>query len=256
MEKRLVYEHPLNERIRMLLRIENISVSLKHYAASTNAPDIRVCINLLIDLHELLKLSDIKSELTRELERCQSVLVALEGKSGVDKYKLKHILSDLDKSIASIRDNSYLIGATLDADELITSVRQKHSLAGGAGNFDLPAYHYWLNKSARARQQQLRVWQEGLLPIQNGVELALKLIRGNAIAKEETAAAGFFQQSIDSRVSYQLIRIISAAELKCFPEISGGKHRLTVRFMEQPDTLTRPVQTEKDVEFTLHFCVS
>ena len=256
MAKQLVYEYPLNEHVRTLLRIENIFSNLKRYSSSTDALDMRLCINLLLGLNELLKMYDIKSELTRDLERRQSVLRTLEGKPGVDKYKLRHILTDLDGSIVSIRDSDNMASAALNTDELLTSIRQKHSLIGGACNFDLPAYQYWLNRPARARQQYLQKWQADLAGIQRGVELALKLLRGDATAKKETAEAGFFQQSTESDVSYQLIRIISAGELKCFPEVSGGKHRITVRFMEQEDTMKRPVQTEKDVEFTLHFCVS
>ena len=256
MENRLIYEHPLNERIRTLLRIENLFGRLKHYSSSTEVMDMRLIVSLLIDLNELLKLFDIQNELIRELERCQSVLRALEGNPGVDKYKLKHILSDLNGCVDTIRNNDYQPGATLDGDELITSVKQKDSLAGGACNFDLPAYHHWLNRPTRAKQQRLREWQEDLSIINKSTDLVLTLIRSNAVSKKVTAEEGFYQQSIESGTPHQLIRIITARELKWFPEISGGKHRITVRFMGQEETQNRPVQTEDDVEFDLHFCVS
>ncbi len=256
MENRLVYEHPLNERIRTLLRIENLFNRLTHYSKSTDAQDMRLSITLLIDLNELLKLSDTRIDLARELERCQSALRALEGNPGVDAYKLKQILSDLNASVETIRNNDYQPGAELDRDELITSIKKKGSLAGGACNFDLPAYNFWLNKSTTARQKSLKGWQEDLSVIRKSAELVLALTRSNAITKKETAEKGYYQQSIDSGAPYQLIRIITPRELKCFPEISGGKHRITVRFMEQAETQNRPVQTEKDVEFELHFCVS
>lgn len=256
MENRLVYEHPLNERIRALLRIENLFGRLEQYSRSTEAQDMRLSIDLLIELNEFLKLSDIKVELVREMERCQSTLRALEGNPGVDSYKLKHILDNLDECVPAIRDNAFQPGAMLDADELITSIRQKDSLAGGPCNFDLPAYHYWLNKPARARQQRLQEWQEDLSLISRSTDQVLKLIRSNAVPKKETASKGFFQQSIEADASYQLIRVITARDLKCFPEVSGGKHRITLRFMEQEETKNRPEQTGKDVEFELHFCVS
>ena len=256
MENRLVYEHPLNERIRTLLRIENLFGRLQHHAKSTDAQDMRLTITLLIDLNELLKLSDTRTELARELERCQSALRALEGNPGVDTYKLKHILNDINECVETIRDNDCQPGAALERDELITSIKQKDSLAGGASNFDLPAYHYWLNKSTVARQKSLQEWQEDLSIIRRSADLVLSLTRSNAITRKVTAEGGFYQQSVESGAQYQLIRIITARELKCFPEISGGKHRITVRFMEQAETLARPAQTEKDVDFELHFCVS
>ena len=256
MENRLVYEHPLNERIRTLLRIENLFGRLQHSCKSTDVQDMRLSITLLINMNELLKLSDTRTELARELERCQAALRALEGNPGVDTYKLKNILNDLNECVETIRDNDCTPGAALDRDELITSIKQKDSLAGGACNFDLPAYNYWLNKSTLARQKSLQEWREDLAIIRKSADLVLSMTRSNAITKKVTAEGGFYQQSIETGAQYQLIRIITARDLKCFPEVSGGKHRVTVRFMEQAETQNRPAQTEKDVEFELHFCVS
>ena len=39
-----------------------------------------------------------------------------------------------------------------------------------------------------------------------------------------------------------------------YPEISAGRHRFTVRFMNQRDVNTRPVQTGVDVPFQLQCC--
>lgn len=254
-ENLLVYEHPLNERIRTLLRIENSFNRLNHYSGSTDMWDIRLTISLLVDLNELLKVSDIQTDLVKELERNQSVLRALEDKPGVDSYKLKQILNDITECLATIQDNARQPGAILETDELITSIKQKSSVAGGACNFDLPAYHHWLNRPTRSKQERLRAWQEDLSVMHKGASLVLNLLRGNAQPVNETAKAGFFQQSIEAGASYQLIRIIVSRSLRCFPEISGGKHRVTIRFMEQAETVNRPEQTESDVDFELHFCV-
>jgi len=255
MANSLIYEHPLNESIRTLLRLENLFSRLDYYSGSTDAIDMRLLISLLIDLNELLKWSDIKTDLIRELERCQTMLNGLADNPGVDSYKLKQILGDISEYLAGLRGNAYQPGAALDNDELITSIKQKGSLAGGACNFDLPAYHYWLNLPLRDRQQCLRAWQEDLSLTHKSVNLALDMFRNNARAQKEVAKNGFFQQSVEAGVTNKLIRVINKRSLKCFPEGSGGKHRLTVRFLEQPDLKVRPVQTEKDVEFELHFCI-
>jgi cell division protein ZapD len=42
-------------------------------------------------------------------------------------------------------------------------------------------------------------------------------------------------------------------DIPCFAEISGGKHRFTVRFMEMKD-FDRPFQTTRDVAFLLNCC--
>ena len=256
MENRLVYEHPLSERIRTLLRIENLFKRLDHYSGSPDLWDMRLTVSLLIDLNDLLKWSDSKTDLAREMERCRSVLSALEGNPEVDTQKLKNVLGDLNQCLDTMQDNAYQPGAALEKDELMTSIKQKSSVAGGVCNFDLPAYHHWLNKPTRSKQERLRELVEDLSIIQKSTNLVLNLIRNNAIATRETAREGFFQQSVESGTEYQLIRIIIPRNLECFPEVSGGKHRVTVRFMEQSETTNRPEQTGTDVEFELHFCVS
>ena len=39
-----------------------------------------------------------------------------------------------------------------------------------------------------------------------------------------------------------------------YPEISGGKHRFTVRFYSQKSTATRAAQAPEDVTFDLQCC--
>jgi cell division protein ZapD len=46
------------------------------------------------------------------------------------------------------------------------------------------------------------------------------------------------------------------ADALIYPEISGGKHRFSVRFMDVRDGISsRPAQVLKDVSFDLTVCV-
>ena len=256
MENPLVYEHPLSERIRTLLRIENLFKRLDYYSVSPELWDVRLTVSLLIDLNDLLGWFDSKNDLLKELDRCRSVLSALQDNPGVDPHKLEQVLSDLDECRETLQDNTCDPGAALRKDELITSIKQKAAVAGGVCNFDLPAYHRWLNEPERVTQERLRAWQEDMLIIRKSAMLVLNLLRSNPIASKETAREGVFQQSVESGSEYRLIRVIVPRSQNCFPEISGGKHRVTIRFMEQAGTVNRPEQTGNDVEFQLHFCVS
>ena len=69
----------------------------------------------------------------------------------------------------------------------------------------------------------------------------------------QIAHEGFFQQSLDSNLPIQLIRVAVPAELPYFAEISAGKHRLTIRFLE-PQPGRRPLQAQESVEFQLTCC--
>jgi Uncharacterized protein conserved in bacteria len=82
----------------------------------------------------------------------------------------------------------------------------------------------------------------------------LTLIRQSVVPTHEHAPRGFFQQSLDPNLPYQLLRVSLPASASYFPEISGGKHRFTVRFLEQPCLEMRAVQTAHEVDFELARC--
>jgi cell division protein ZapD len=96
---------------------------------------------------------------------------------------------------------------------------------------------------------------EDLQTIKRGIELSLSMVRSSSTPIKETASAGFYQNSIDPESNYQLLRILLPEHAHCFPEISGGRQRFTVRFMELENGNDRPTQVEEDVEFELHCCV-
>ena len=80
------------------------------------------------------------------------------------------------------------------------------------------------------------------------------MIRNSARPTQEKMTEGMFQQSLDTTEAYQLIRIGLPITPAYFAEISGGKHRFTIRFMEpDPQGRARPVMT--DVPFLLTCCM-
>jgi cell division protein ZapD len=91
--------------------------------------------------------------------------------------------------------------------------------------------------------------------LNSSVSLCLKLVRESAIATQEVAQSGFFQRTLETSTPCQMIRVCLSDDMRCFPEISAGKHRFTVRFMSPSATHDRPAQTDADVRFDLHCCI-
>jgi cell division protein ZapD len=85
--------------------------------------------------------------------------------------------------------------------------------------------------------------------------MILSLIRDSATATPEVAEGGFYQKSLDTSIAYQLIRVILPDDHACFAEISAGKHRFTLRFMQLTDLSSRATQCEQDIHFHLACCV-
>ena len=255
MSAHIVYEQPLNERVRTFLRIEHLFDLVQNYRDRESEWDSRISIVALLDVLELLGRSDVKNELIKELERHSATLSALQRNPGVDQDRLQSILQDINSYVTTLRDGTCQPGQALRKDELIGSIKQRVVIASGTCNFDLPGYHHWLNKPAGQRKARMDEWQQDLTVIRRGLKLALHMIRNSTTPTHEQAGSGFFQRPIEANVACQMIRVLLPLDSKYFPEISGGRHRFTVRFMEQARTADRPAQTEDNVDFELHCCI-
>ena len=256
MQNKLVFEQPLNERMRNLLRLEHLFELIKDRSQETiNKWDYRDILESLLEINDLLGRSDFKTELIKELERHSNMLTALENNPAVDQTRLRKLNSELCELSLELKSSSYQPGNTLKQDELVTSFKQRTTIPGGACNFDLPRFHYWLNQSNAKKQGDLEQWSVDIQPIRKSTYLALDMIRNSSNPSKEMATEGFYQQAIESNTPCQLIRVLLPSATRYYPEISGGKHRFTIRFMEETATSNRPSQTSNDIEFELHCCV-
>jgi cell division protein ZapD len=252
--KIIIYEQPLNERIRTFLRLEFLFKNLDLALKGDSELDHRDVVQALSAILSVFDRSDLKQEIIKELERIITNLSALENTPGVDKQALEELLADLDQIVDAIQVNKSAIGQPLRENDFLYSIRQRSSIPGGTCDFDLPAYHYWLQHSPlEKRNQQLLAWAKQFDSIQNAIKITLGLIRGSTGFTPKTATEGFYQQSLNSNQATQLIRIRIPCETTYYPEISGGKHRFTVRFM-QFDINQRSQQYSEDVEFSLSCC--
>lgn len=254
MSETITYEQPLNERIRTFLRLEFLFKNLDAALEGESELDHRDVIQALSSILLVFDRSDLKQEIIKELERLISNLSALENTPGVDKKALEDLLGQLDQIVDSIQANKSAIGQALRDSDFLYGIRQRSSIPGGTCDFDLPAYHYWLlHSSLESRKLQLTEWASEFEGIRQAVTITLELIRGSTGFMNKTAALGFYQHSLNNNQSTQLIRIRIPREASYYPEISGGKHRFTVRFMAF-DITQRSQQSNEDIEFSLSCC--
>jgi len=251
----VIYEQPLNERVRTFLRLEHLFNITNAHMLNGNECDNRASITGLLNIVDLLSRSDIRADIIKELDRHATTLNSLNNNPNVDQARLKTILDNIITLLDALKKTSYQPGLNIRQDEFITSIRQRSTIPGGSCNFDLPNYHYWLHKPREDRLNDLNNWKSDLILLHDGLKLALHIIRNSANPSKERAVSGFFQKPIESSTACQLIRVILPIESRCYPEISGGKHRFTVRFLEQSSTRSRPVQIQEDMDFELHCCI-
>lgn len=249
----ITFEHPLNERIRNILRLEFLFQQTGRYVKGESHWDSRATINSLMDILSVFGRADLKTELIKELERNIATLQALSENPGVDTQRLTSILRRLGELRERLQKNEGQLGQELRDDEFLNAVRQRSTIPGGTCAFDLPAYHRWLQRPTNERIEMQSRWCATLDPVRQTVELILKLLRNSAEPSLENAPNGGYQRNLDSSVPYQLIRVMLPPGSPYFVEVSGGKHRFSLRFLE-PREGERPAQATEDVRFQLTCC--
>ncbi len=250
------YEFPLNERMRVFMRLEHLFIQLNHFLNGTCVSDKRAAMSILIDVLSIFSRNNLKSELLIEIERLSRILSSVTQHNTISAEKLAQTLINLDDTKKNLYASSGKIGSKLMASNLFQSVSQRSSIPGGSCSFDLPAFHYWLCQEETAQQKELSEWAAPFLEIHHAIELVLNLIRESGNSSQETAKSGFFQSSlpVDNNDSLQLLRVQVLQSTPCYAEISGGRHRFTVRFMMPAVESDRSTQTTKDIDFTLTCC--
>ncbi len=249
-----IYELPITERIRNFLRLEFLFEQVQYGLDKSSEWDSRQSILSLIEISDLVGRVDIKGEICKELDRHINLLEPLQRNPQVDADVLSSMLGRLRDSQTLVHQAAYHPGHALRHDELINSIRQRVSIAGGTCSFDLPAYHHWLNRSTSERKFQFGRWAHDLEYLKNAIQLVLLLLRTGAAVTAESADEGFFSMTFESNRSIQLVRILLPIGVSYFPEVSGGRHRFSVRFLEQPSTQERPAQIRRQLDFELQIC--
>src|SRR5919205_3664586 len=96
------YEHPLNERIRTLMRLEVLYQRVAQFAQRTSPADHHVALLALFEITDVAARADLKTDLLQELERQRQVLAPLRTNPEIDTDLLASLLDDIDRVSANL----------------------------------------------------------------------------------------------------------------------------------------------------------
>lgn len=248
------YEQPLTERMRTFLRLEFLYQQLLYYSERDADWATRSAITSLLDIVAILGRGDVRSDVLKELDQHVESLRRFQAQPEVDKARLNSLVANLDHNRKALQEigNHYL--KLLKDNEFLSAIKHRSSIPGGTCEFDLPVYSHWLRQSHERRQQDFSAWLATVRPVCDAVVELMWLIREITPASDKRAINGMFQHNMQRNSSYQMLRVILPPGSSLFPEISGGHHRFTIRFLEWSTIDRRAVQTGHDVDFKLCIC--
>ena len=95
----LIYEQPLNELVRVCLRLEQLFQQIDHQVADTSALGTRDVLAAMINLLNLVDRPDLKAKLAKELTHHMTMLTRLENTPEIDEKKLHELLQQIDELV-------------------------------------------------------------------------------------------------------------------------------------------------------------
>jgi cell division protein ZapD len=253
-DERVVFEQPLNERMRTFLRLDFLYAQALYHNERATQWGSRAAIASLLDILAIMLRGDVRSDVLKELERHLIGFSEFQNRPGIDPTRLAALMGNLGR----LRDDLAAVPVgwlqPLRDSEFLSAVKLRSAIPGGTCEFDLPDYFYWLNRPAEERVEAFGRWLTLLRPLCDAIAELLWLTRQNGRTREETAQGGVFNVTFDRDTPFQLLRIEVQSDAPLYPEISGSHYRCSMRFLEWQGLGVRAKQTEADVPFVLTCC--
>jgi cell division protein ZapD len=250
----LVFEQPLNERMRTFLRLDFLYSQALYHNERASPWGSRAAMASLIDILAITTRSDVRSDVLKELESQLASLNEFESRPGVDVQRLKTVQSNLQRLRADLMSAGSAFLQPLRDSEFVSAIKLRSAVPGGTCAFDLPEYYFWLAQPDDLRMRSFNQWLGLLRPMCDAIAELLWLTRQNGRSRQEVAPGGAFSIAFDRDNPLQLLRLSLPATVGLYPEISGSHHRCSVRFLAWKGLATRPTQAQSDVEFLLSCC--
>lgn len=242
------YEHPLEEKIRVYLRIEALLRQIKHAATAIDATSYPLFFGGLFNLLDLLDRTDTRADLIKDLERREGRLLAYFNHPAVNQHRLQEVHQELRKLLQALCEG-HKFGYALREHRMLANVRQRMGLMGGQCHHELPDLQFWLQQSEAQRQADALAWLEQLTVLHDALAMELKMLREQGDFEQLEAENGSWQANADKLA---LLRLRVPNEYAVYPLISGHRQRYNIRFM-QADSQER-VPYQDTVVFALARC--
>ena len=117
----IIFEHPLNEKMRSWLRIENSLIQLNSFQSINSLSSALSFFRAVSEFIEVLDRGEIRAELLKELEKRQKKLQQWLSFPNVDKEIVSHIINELSES-ASALSKAPRIGQHLKQDKISVKI--------------------------------------------------------------------------------------------------------------------------------------
>jgi len=102
----ITYEYPFNERIRTLLRLEDLFQKANNFLQRDGAQEHHIVLLTLFEILEVAGRADLKMDLIQELERQRQSLLAYRNNPEISEEALAGALNEIEQASAALLRSS------------------------------------------------------------------------------------------------------------------------------------------------------
>ena len=250
------YDCPLNERVRTMLRLEDLFQKFFHYLDGLHEYQHHSALFNLFQILDIVERIEPKLDVLQELDRQKIIMSGLLDNPHIAQKTLLEVLDDIQHVAATLRMDTMKLGQVLRSNEWLSSVRQRMGITGGCCGFDIPSYYYWLGLPHQQRYADLQMWIGALLPLYQAIRVLLRILRGSGTTVQLMALAGSYQRMLEGIKAPQLlcIELVESTDTCYFPEISANKYVININFNMLDKEEQKIQRSTQDISFKLTLC--
>lgn len=223
----VLFEHPLNERTRNYLKLEQLFSYLKVSSSGDISSSHITFFDALFSIIDTLERNDIRGDLIKELEKLEQHLIIWSQAPDIDTSLLEDNLTQTVRLLCELKKTQQQWLNYRDV-KFLTGLKQRFAMQGGSCAFDLPQLHFWLSQNKQTLVDEMNTWIELFASISDSLFLILKFIRLRGQFVNIETDSGFYQDNGESLV---LLRIKTPENADFYPTVSGNKFRYSIRFV-------------------------
>ncbi len=233
------------------MRLSHLMKRFNNHLETPTPENCQAAVMVLLEIYSLSSRLDVKNATLHIMDGvAQSIRENREIEES-DKFRMERILEKLEEKSKRLYNLSGQLGQHLKSHNFLNILRQRSTIAGGVNGLDIPLFSYWLNLPEKKRISDLNDWITPYSTAFSAIELLMEVILENKETQQLIAEGGFYQASLGSARDYQFLSIKLPENVSFYPEISAGKQRFSVRFVDASLLETKGKQNFENVEFTL-----
>lgn len=235
-----------------MIRLEYIFKQLFAFSKGFSAENQHVAFATLFQLMDVCDRGDCRNWVLQEIEKQKHSLETYRHFPEIDTKALDETVQRLDK-VGKALANSSKLGSHIRENEWLLTLKNRFLTPGATSAMDFPAYEAWLSGNELERQRVLQELIQPFMPLYEAIHENLAVLREAAEPKMESSKPnGVFEKSIGGKI-YQMVRVWVPEGKRIYPEISGNKYVVMIRFF-QIDEHFRHRLVMESVGFKMALC--